>query len=317
MIFRLICPSGHVLDVDAQLAGRKIRCGACGAIMLVPTAAKGPAKPMAKPPAKPLAKPPAARPAKPIAQPQTKPPLKPPPVELPPVRPSAKPTAQEPCSPLPAPCSLPSATPPNLPREEGMVAVPLPPVEQPKRAAAVGMAAVARQAGADRAFFSWLRKLWPAAERRLPAGATIPGQAERRRALQLAAVPAGAAVVSLLPLLGLGHGRLFAPPPWALAAAFLAVLQVVYALWMINVPDWAAARVQMVVSAILATIYGMLMTLTTITPVNHPLILGLGDVRRAAPAWCGLMLVLMGAATWFCGRTSARWRRNLMPRSEE
>ncbi len=128
-------------------------------------------------------------------------------------------------------------------------------------------------------------------------------------ALQLAAVPAVAAIVGLLPVFGLGHANLLAAPPWALAAVFLAVLQLVYAAWMINVPDWASARVQMVVCAILATIYGMLMTLTMITPVNHPLILGLGEVRRAAPAWCGLMLVLMGAATWFCGRTSARWRR--------
>ena len=39
MILRLICPSGHVLDVDAELAGRKIRCGACGKIMVVPTVA--------------------------------------------------------------------------------------------------------------------------------------------------------------------------------------------------------------------------------------------------------------------------------------
>ena len=109
----------------------------------------------------------------------------------------------------------------------------------------------------------------------------------------------------------------FTAPPWALAAVFLAVLQLVYAAWMINAPDWASARVQMVVCAVVTTIYGMLMTLTMITPVNHPLILGLGEVRRAAPAWCGLMLVLIGAATWFCGRTSAKWKRSLMPRSEE
>ena len=114
----------------------------------------------------------------------------------------------------------------------------------------------------------------------------------------------------------MGHANLFTAASWALATVFLAVLQLIYALWLINVPDWATARVQMVVCAILATLYGMLMTLTMITPVNNPLILGLGEYARA-PAWCGLMLTLMGAATWFCGRTSARWRRGLMPRSEE
>ena len=113
----------------------------------------------------------------------------------------------------------------------------------------------------------------------MPADVTIPGEAERRIALQLAAVPGGAAVVGLLPVF-LGHANLLTAPPWALAAVFLAVLQVVYAVWMINAPDWASARVQMVVCAIVTTIYGMLMTLTMITPVNRPLILGLGDAVR-------------------------------------
>ena len=163
-----------------------------------------------------------------------------------------------------------------------MVAVPLPPV------GAAGTCGGGRRRrlcspseSRASAFSSWLRKLWPPAERHLPADATIPGKAERRIALQLAAVPAAAALVSLLPVFGLGHANLLTAPPWALAAVFLAVLQLVYAAWMINVPDWASARVQMVVCAIVTTIYGMLMTLTMITPVNHPLILGLGEVRRA------------------------------------
>ena len=93
-----------------------------------------------------------------------------------------------------------------------------------------------------------------------------------------------------------------------------AILQLVYAAWMINAPDWAVAWVQMVVCAVLATVYGMLMTLTIFAPVNHLLVLGLGEVRRAAPAWCGLMLLVMGAATWFCGRTSAKWKRKWLIR---
>jgi hypothetical protein len=197
-----------------------------------------------------------------------------------------------------------------------MVALPLPPIEQPGPAAAVGEAALAPRRIAGFAFSFRRRKPRPRTERRLPADATIPGKAERRTARQLAAVAAVAALTSVLPVF-VGHADLLTPPPWALATVFLAVLQLIYAAWMINAPDWASARVQMVVCAVLATIYAMLMTLTMITPVNHPLILGLGEVRRAAPAWCGLMFVLMGAATWFCGRASARWRRLAMARSEE
>jgi hypothetical protein len=189
-----------------------------------------------------------------------------------------------------------------------MVAVPLPPPAEPESAAAAGEAAVVQRGIADLAFFSRLRRLLSPAREYLPADATTPGPAERRTALELGAVSAAAALVSLLPVFARGHANLFTAPPWALTAVFLAVLQMVYAAWMINVPDWASARVQMVVCAVLATIYGMLMTLTMITAVNRPLILGLGEVRLAAPAWCGLMLILMGAATWFCGRTSTRWR---------
>jgi hypothetical protein len=197
-----------------------------------------------------------------------------------------------------------------------MVALPLPPVQQPESAATLGEATVARRRIAGFAISSWLGKLWPTAEKHLPADVTIPGKAEQRIALQLAAVPAVVAVVSMAPVMA-SHANLLAAPPWAQAAVCLALLQLVYAVWMLNAPDWATARVQMAVCAVAATIYGMLMTLTMVTPADHPLILGLGDVRRLAPAWCGLMLVVMGAATWFCGRTSARWRRGLVPQSDD
>ena len=286
--------------------------------MVVPTPAKGPVtNPAAKPVAKPTLKPPTASAARPPVKPITKPPATAARLS---VKPIAKPPAREPRSPLPTPSSplpAPRSLPPNLLREPGMVAVPLPPVEQSKRAAMPSdQAAVVRRRIAGFAFSSWLRKLWPSAQRHLPADTTIPGKAERRIALQLAAVLAAAALVSLLPVI-VGHANLFVAPPWALAAVLMAVLQLVYAVWMINAPDWAAAWVQMVVCAIITTIYGMLMTLTMIASVNQPLILDLGEVRRAAPAWCGLMFVLMGAATWFSGRTSVRWRRSLMPQSEK
>ncbi len=194
--------------------------------------------------------------------------------------------------------------------------LPLPPVPQPKPATD-GDAAVLPRRSAGIAFSFWLRKLWPAADRHLASDVTIPGKAERRISLRLAAVAVVAAVVSVAPVFVSGHTNLLAAPPWALAAVFLAVLQLVFAAWVINAPDWASARVQMVLCAVLATLYAMLMTLTLITPPNYPLLLGLGEVRHAAPGWCGLMFVVMGAATWFCGWTSAKWRRSLVPRSQE
>ncbi len=84
----------------------------------------------------------------------------------------------------------------------------------------------------------------------------------------------------------------------------MAAVQLVYAGWLANAPDWATVRVQMVLSAALTTIYAMAMTLVLLTPQTRSLILGLDEVRRLAPAWCGLMLLIMAVATWYCGRTA-------------
>ncbi len=136
-----------------------------------------------------------------------------------------------------------------------------------------------------------------------------PGAVEARTVLRIAIVLAAAILLELAPVTLLGHANLLAAPAWVRAAVFLAVVQLAYAAWMIVAPDWAAVRVQMIVSAAVAAIYGLVMAMTMATPVNSPLLLGLGEVRRAAPAWCGLILIAMGAATWLCGRTSTRWRK--------
>ncbi len=279
--------------------------------MVVPAPAKAPLKnpPAAQPggatartPTKPIARQTAA-PAKPVAK-QAEPlpnSIAKPPALAPTKRPTAGP---------------PQATPPKLPREEGMVAIPLPPVEQPDPAATNGEATVVRRRSADLATRSWLRRFWSPAGEPLSADITLPGKAEQRIALQLAAAPAVVAMLSLAPAM-VSHANLLTAPPWALAAVCLAVLQLVYAAWMINAPDWATARMQMAACAIVATIYGMLMTLAMVTPADHRLIFGLDEVRRMVPAWCGLMLLVMGAATWFCGWTSARWQSGLLPKCEE
>ena len=112
---------------------------------------------------------------------------------------------------------------------------------------------------------------------------TVPGKAERRIALRLAAVLAAAAVLTAEPVITT-HPNLLSAPHWALAAAVLAVIQLVFAGWMLNAPDWATARAQMAVCAVVTTIYGMLMTLTM---TSHHLILGLEEVRRSARPGAG------------------------------
>ena len=205
MILRLLCPSGHVLDVDAQLAGRKIRCGACGKIMVVPTPAKGPVTEAGgEADRKAVRRRLRNQQQDPLPGRQPRLPSKPPAAPLP--RPIAKPPATPAQSRLRSrrrsgrrpsrrrqprrtcrgkrewwPCRCRRRNSRNVRRRSARRRLPV--------------------AGARASRFSaWLRKLWPAAERHLPADATIPGKAERRIALQLAAVPAAAALVGLLPV---------------------------------------------------------------------------------------------------------------------
>ena len=138
----------------------------------------------------------------------------------------------------------------------------------------------------------------------LPADVTEPGPLQRKTAWQLAAMVASLALLSMLPLVLTHHLNLRSAPSWAVCVTLVAAVQLVYAAWLANAPDWASARVQMIVCAAVTTIYAMVMTLALIMPAAKPLILGLDEVRRMAPAWCGLMFLFMGAATWYCGRAT-------------
>jgi hypothetical protein len=160
-------------------------------------------------------------------------------------------------------------------------------------------------------FLSWLYNHLPARPDHVPADAIEPSWAERRTARGLAAALAVVAVLSLLPVVLLRHVDLRSAPPWALWTVLFAAVQLVFAGWLANAPDWATVRVQMIVSAGLTTLYAMAMTLLLLTPSSRTLILGLDEVRPLGAAWCGLMFFLLGAATWCCGRTSTRWREQI------
>jgi hypothetical protein len=134
-----------------------------------------------------------------------------------------------------------------------------------------------------------------------------PGQVAAVRKL---AVPLlAAALLSLLPVARCGHLGLEASPGWARAVLLVAGLQTLYVVWMLNAPDWATVQVVMCVFAAVATGYAVATTSVMATPVDHPLALGLGEVRHRAAAWCGAMVVVMGLGTFLSGRLGTRWRR--------
>jgi hypothetical protein len=203
----------------------------------------------------------------------------------------------------------PLADPPAQAAEPAIASLPL---ERPSPVSPLGIdEAVTLQRSRGFEFLTWLHEHLPSRPTNAPVDAIEPSWTERRTARRLAAMMAGTAVLSLLPVFVLRQVNLLVAPPWALWTILLATVQLVYAGWLVNAPDWVTARVQMVVSAAVTTVYAMIMTLLLVAPRNQPLILGLSEVRQSALAWCGLMFVVMAATTWYAGTTAARWRRQL------
>jgi hypothetical protein len=107
----------------------------------------------------------------------------------------------------------------------------------------------------------------------------------------------------------LAHLNLQAAPGWARAVLLLAAVQAVYIAWMLATPDWASVWVVMLVFAFVSAAYGMATAIAIATPLDKPMLLGMGDLRESASRWCGSVLLVHALATYLCGRTSAKWRR--------
>jgi hypothetical protein len=144
----------------------------------------------------------------------------------------------------------------------------------------------------------------------VPPGVYLPDQRHVTQVKWLAAMLGAVVLFSLLPLLTKMHLNPATAPGWARVVLLLAALQAVYVAWMFAAPDWASVWVVMLVFALAATIYGAATAVAIATPAGKPLLLGLDAVRLGARSWCGAVLAVMTLATYLCGRTSARWRRD-------
>lgn len=145
----------------------------------------------------------------------------------------------------------------------------------------------------------------------MPPDVYEAGPRQVGRIYRLAGILAVAVALSVAPVAWLGHLGLGTSPAWACAVLLVAGLQIFYLVWMINAPDWVTAWIVMLVFAFVATGYAVAMAAAMTTPADHPLALGMGEVRYSAAPWCGAMVVVMGLGTWLCGRFSSRWRRQI------
>ncbi len=116
-------------------------------------------------------------------------------------------------------------------------------------------------------------------------------------------------VILLSAIPALGHLNLATAPGWARLVLLITALEAVYIVWLLATPDWSTIWVLMLMFAVAATAYGMATAVAIATPIDHPMPLGMGPIRASAPRWCMAMLLTTSLATYLCGRTSTKWRR--------
>lgn len=107
----------------------------------------------------------------------------------------------------------------------------------------------------------------------------------------------------------LKHWNLEIAPPWARVVLIVAAFQAIYLAWMAATADWSSLWVVMLVFAGVSALYGMASAMAIASPLDQPIALGMGEIRRWAGRWCVSVLLLMLLVTYLAGRYASRWRR--------
>lgn len=109
--------------------------------------------------------------------------------------------------------------------------------------------------------------------------------------------------------------RLDPPRPmarWAFAAFVVGLLQLAYAFYLIQLPDWASVWVVAILSLAATTMYAALASVVVFGGQDSNLLesLQLSYVaRKKAMLWCTIMLTISAVLTYFGGRIGIRWHK--------
>ena len=100
---------------------------------------------------------------------------------------------------------------------------------------------------------------------------------------------------------------------WAFFVFLMSGIQLVYALYMVQLPDWSTTRVVTVISSILSVLYATSMGVALMASEDNAIIAGLGltplHTAGYVSMWCCMMTMLMSLLTYFLVRASLRWQR--------
>ena len=100
---------------------------------------------------------------------------------------------------------------------------------------------------------------------------------------------------------------------WAIVLGMLGVVQVAYAIYLIQLPDWTTVWMVTLFALASAALYAMALGLTIISGEDGWLVrfLQLHDKVAGGKAalWCLCMMSVMTLLAFFAGRISVRWRQ--------
>lgn len=100
---------------------------------------------------------------------------------------------------------------------------------------------------------------------------------------------------------------------WAHVLLLVSGVQLAYAVYLMQLPDWSTVRVVSVLTLVLATVYAMLLGITILASEKSQIIqfLELGDklYGNKAAGWCVILLGISILLAYFGGRISMRWRQ--------
>jgi len=98
---------------------------------------------------------------------------------------------------------------------------------------------------------------------------------------------------------------------WAFALLLVSGIQLAYAVYLMQLPDWGTAWVVALVTLVMATGYAMFMAMLAKEDSQVSQLLGLAGsgYGKKAAGWCLIMLSISILLAYFSGRISVRWRQ--------
>lgn len=99
---------------------------------------------------------------------------------------------------------------------------------------------------------------------------------------------------------------------WAYVLVLIGVLQLAYAVYLVQIPDWSSVWIISIATLLLATAYATVMGIRLLAGDGNPVILffDLHDNLFSSgqeAGWCFIMLLLTGAFSFLAGRFGTRW----------